>query len=172
MTAAADGAGGTALFFTPGSSDRHADAQRSGAFEIYDLGGNTIQGAAALGQVGPEWQVVGYGDFSGNAGEADMLMRNSKTGAFEYYDLSDNRITAAGPMGQVGPEWSVAGFGDFSANANETDMLMRNSKTGAFEIYDIRGNGIVGAAGWDKSAWNGRWRALGISPATPMKPTC
>ncbi len=147
VTAAADGAGGSALFFTPGAPTDMLLRNASGAFEIYDLGANTIQGAAALGQVGLEWQVAGYGDFSGNPGEADMLMRNSKTGALEYYDLSNNRITAAGGMGQVGLEWSVAGFGDFSGNANETDMLMRNSKTGAFEIYDIRGNSIVGAGG-------------------------
>jgi hypothetical protein len=148
VTPVSDGNGGTALFITPGSpTDMLMRNSNNGALEIYDLGSNTIRGAAAMGQVGTEWQVAGYGDFSGNSGEADMLMRNSKTGAFEYYDLSNNRITTAGGMGQVGLEWSVAGFGDFSDNANETDMLMRNSKTGAFELYDIRGNSIVGAGG-------------------------
>ena len=141
-----DGNGGTVIGFEPGTAtDMLMRNGNSGALEIYDLGGNTIQGAAALGQVGLEWQIAGYGDFSGNSGESDMLMRSSRTGALEYYDLSNNRIVAAGGMGQVGLEWSVAGFGDFSGNANETDMLMRNSNTGAFELYDIRGNSIVGA---------------------------
>ena len=89
--------------------------------------------------------MAGFGDFSGNANETDMLMRNSKTGAFELYDIRGNTIVGAAPMGQVGLEWSVAGFGDFSGNANETDMLMRNA-AGAFEIYDITNNRITSAS--------------------------
>ena len=125
-----------------------------------------------MGQVGLEWSVAGFGDFSGNANETDMLMRNTNTGVFELYDISNNQITAAAPMGQVGLEWQVAGFGDFSGNANETDMLMRNSNTGAFEVYDISNNRIVGRRRWGRSAWNGRWPASAIFPATPTRPTC
>ena len=98
-----------------------------------------------MGQVGLEWQVAGFGDFSGRANETDMLMRNIKTGAFEVYDIANNQLTGAATMGQVGLEWQVAGFGDFSGNANETDMLMRNSNTGAFELYDISNNTITSA---------------------------
>jgi hypothetical protein len=46
--------------------------------------------------VGLEWTVGGFGDFSGNAGESDMLMCNSNTGGFEVYDISSNAITSAG----------------------------------------------------------------------------
>jgi hypothetical protein len=80
-------------------------------FEVCDISNNTITSAASMGQVGLEWRVSGFGDFSGRAGEADMLMRNSNTGAFEVYDISSNAITLAGPMGVVGLEWTVAGFG-------------------------------------------------------------
>jgi hypothetical protein len=52
-----------------------------------------------------EWTVAGFGDFSGNVNETDMLMRNSNTGAFEVYDISNNAITSAASMGQVGLEW-------------------------------------------------------------------
>ena len=62
-----------------------------------------------MGQVGLEWQVVGFGPING-AGTSDMLMRNTNTGAFEVYDIANNQITAAAPMGQVGLEWSVAGI--------------------------------------------------------------
>ena len=58
--------------------------------------------------------VAGFGDFSGNAGETDMLMRKNNSGAFELYDISNGGITFAVWMGQVGLEWSIAGFGDFS----------------------------------------------------------
>jgi hypothetical protein len=63
----------------------------------YDIGSNAMLAAAPMGQVGLEWTVAGFGDFSGNAGETDMLMRNSNTGAFEVYDISHNAITSAGP---------------------------------------------------------------------------
>src|SRR6202521_2393439 len=98
----------------------------AGAFEVYDISHNAITSAAAMGAVGLEWTVAGFGDFSGNPGETDMLMRDSSTGAFEVYDISHNAITSAASMGAVGLEWTVAGFGEFSGNANETDMLMRN----------------------------------------------
>jgi hypothetical protein len=74
-----------------------------------------------------EWTVSGFGDFSSNPGETDMLMRDSNNGVFVVYDIKDNAITKATDMGQVGSEWTVAGFGDFSGRSGETDMLMRNS---------------------------------------------
>ncbi|MGA8816379.1 MAG: autotransporter-associated beta strand repeat-containing protein, partial [Xanthobacteraceae bacterium] len=117
---------------------------RNGDLEIYDLGRNTILSAGYLGQLAPEWQVAGLGDFGGDA--SDILLRNSTTGQFEVYDVSNNNITSTAPMGQVGLEWQVAGFGDFSGGANETDMLMRNSNTGVFEVYDISHNSITSAA--------------------------
>jgi hypothetical protein len=81
----------------------------TGQFEIYDIGNNAITSAAPMGQVGLEWSVAGFGDFSGNANETDMLMRNSNSGAFELYDISNNTIAATAPMGQVGLEWSISG---------------------------------------------------------------
>ena len=83
----------------------------TGVFELYDIRNNQITSAAPVGQVGLEWSVAGFGDFSGHANETDMLMRNSNTGVFELYDISNNQITSAAPVGQVGLEWSVAGFG-------------------------------------------------------------
>jgi hypothetical protein len=95
----------------------------TGAFEVYDISNNTIASAASMGQVGTEWQVAGFGDFSGNANETDMLMRNSNTGAFEVYDIADNTITSAAPMGQVGLEWSVSGFASITATAPPSTQL-------------------------------------------------
>ncbi len=119
----------------------------TGAFEIYDISNNQITTAAGMGQVGLDWQIAGFGDFSSNANETDMLLRNSSTGAFEIYDIAKNQITLAAGMGQVGLDWQIAGFGDLSGNANETDMLLRNGSTGAFEIYDISHNQITLASG-------------------------
>jgi len=120
-----------------------------------------IVATASIGQVGLEWQVAGFGDFSSRPGETDMLMRNGTTGAFEVYNIGDNAITSAASMGAVGLAWTVAGFGDFSSNSGETDMLLRNSNSGAFE-----------APPWVRSDWSGRLPASAISAVIPMKPTC
>ncbi len=135
----------------------------TGAFELYDISNNTITNATGMGQVGLEWQIAGFGDFSGHVNETDMLMRNSNTGAFELYDISNNAITNATGMGQVGLEWQVAGFGNFSGHTNETDMVMRNSNTGAFELYDISNNAITSAAGMGQVGLE--WGVSGFSNA-------
>ena len=36
----------------------------TGQFEIYDISSNNLTGAAAMGQVGLEWSVSGFGNFS------------------------------------------------------------------------------------------------------------
>ena len=55
----------------------------TGTFLVTDISDNNITGAATLGQVGLEWAVAGFGDFSSRASETDMLMRNSNNGQFE-----------------------------------------------------------------------------------------
>jgi hypothetical protein len=114
----------------------------------------------ALGQVGLDWQVAGFGSFNGNVNETDMLMRDSTTGAFEIYDINNNAITSAAAMGQVGLNWGVVGFGDFSSNPHETDMLMRDSNSGAFELYDISNNVLTGAASMGRVGLN--WQIAGF----------
>ena len=52
----------------------------AGDFEFYEISNNAITSAGSMGQVGLEWTVSGFGDFSTRAGETDMLMRNSNTG--------------------------------------------------------------------------------------------
>ncbi len=113
-----------------------------------------------MGQVGLEWQVAGFGDFSGNGNETDMLMRNSNTGQFEIYDISNNQLASAASMGQVGLEWQVVGFGPI-AGASAGDMLMRDSNTGAFEVYNIPTTSSPGPLQW------GRLEPTGLSPVSP-----
>ena len=40
----------------------------------------------AIGAVGLDWQVQGFGDFNGD-GTDDMMLRNKSTGTFETYDI-------------------------------------------------------------------------------------
>ena len=125
-------------------SDMLMRNNNTGAFTLFDISNNQIVGAVSnFGQVGLEWSIAGFGDFSGNPNETDLLMRNS-SGVFTIFDISHNRITGNfANIGQVGLEWSVAGFGDFNGSPNETDMLMRNNNTGAFVLFDISNNKIT-----------------------------
>jgi hypothetical protein len=150
----------------PRETDMLLRNSNTAALAIEGISKNAITSSAIpLGVVGTEWQVAGFGDFSGNPGESDMVLRNGGTGALEVFDISHNAITSAAAMGAVGTEWTVAGFGDLSGNPNETDMLMRNSNTGAFEVYDISDNvitfaGAMGTVGLE-------WTVDGIAPASP-----
>jgi hypothetical protein len=82
----------------------------AGALEVYDISNNQITFAASLGQVGLEWTVAGFGDFSGNPNETDMLMQNTNTGGFEVFDISHNQITGAVALtGQIGNAWQSVG---------------------------------------------------------------
>jgi hypothetical protein len=139
----------------------------TGAFEIYDISNNSITNAAPMGQVGLEWQVTGFGDFSGKANETDMVMRNSNTGAFEIYDIANNQVASAAAIGQVGMEWQVVGFGPINS-AGAADMVMRNSSTGAFEIYDIANNQITNAAPMGQVGLE--WSVSGIAADPPPVP--
>src|SRR6202035_958354 len=89
----------------------------TGVFEYYDISHNVITVASALagvtypvGTVASQWTVAGFGDFSGNANETDMLMRATSgpdANDFEVYDISNNAITSATALGGVGLGWTA-----------------------------------------------------------------
>jgi hypothetical protein len=151
FSAANDSAGGTLISINnpPPPAATTADMilrnTNSGAYEIYDIGNNTILSAHFLGQVGTNWAFVTLGGFDGSD-TTDMLLRNGSTGGFEVYDISNNNITNAAFLGTVGLNWQVMGFGDFSSNPGETDMMLRNANTGGLEVYDISNNQIINSA--------------------------
>src|SRR5262249_50187608 len=119
-----------------------------------------------LGQVGLEWSVAGFGSFSGNANETDMLMRNSTTGDFVVYDIANNQVVGFHALGTVGLEWSVAGFGNLSAHAHPTDMPTRNGH--AREVYDITSNTVMSATAMGSLGLE--WQVAGIAADPPSAP--
>ena len=114
-------------------------------FFVYDIANNQITGKFALGNVANEWHIGGFGQFSGNPGEYDMILRNINTGGLQVYDISNNQITNSAFMGAVGLDWQISGFGNFSSRPGETDMIMRNANTGGLLVYDIANNQVTGA---------------------------
>jgi hypothetical protein len=51
---------GVAPVHAAGASDLVLRNVNSGAFEVYDIAGNTLVGAASLGAVGLDWQLGGF----------------------------------------------------------------------------------------------------------------
>ena len=98
-----------------------------------------------------EWTVAGFGDFSGNANETDMLLRNSNTGAFEVYDISHNAITSAVAMGQVGLGRQVGGIAadppPAGASAGSTALLVQAMAAfgGSLAVNSASGAALGGA---------------------------
>jgi hypothetical protein len=93
----------------PGESDMILRNQSTGGLELYHISNNQITGAAFLGTVGLEWQMVGFGPFNG-PGTSDMVLRNVNTGAFEVYDIANDQLTGAAALGAVGLNWQDGGF--------------------------------------------------------------
>jgi len=134
----------------------------TGGFEVYDISKNNITNAAFLGTVGLDWEVQGFGNFSGTPGESDMLVRNTSItglGAFAVYDIRNNTITGYNPMGRVGVTWFVEGFGDFNGDGT-SDMIMRQAITGALQVYDINNNQFTNSL--SMGAIGREWRSSGF----------
>ena len=143
-----DGTGGTeiGLANSPTSSGSTAVMvmydSADGEYEIYDIGGNAILGAATLGGISGPWSFSGLGDFSGND-TSDMLLRNSSTGAFEAYYIANNTINTSALVGTVGTNYGFSGIGDFDGASSLSELLLRNSTSGAFELYQVSGGGVL-----------------------------
>jgi hypothetical protein len=131
-------------------------------FFVYDIANNQITGKFALGNVALEWHIGGFGQFSGNPGEYDMILRNINTGGLQVYDISNNQITNSAFMGAVGLDWQISGFGNFSSRPGETDMIMRNANTGGLLVYDITNNQVTGATVLGTVGLE--WQFAGVAP--------
>jgi hypothetical protein len=137
--------GGFSNFSSIGESDMILRNTTTGGLEVYGIGNNQITGAAFMGTVGLDWQILGVGNFSSIPGETDMIMRNNTTGGMVVYDIANNQITNVAFLGTVGLDWQFAGVAPIHG-AGATDLVLRNVNTGEFEVYNIADNQVTGAA--------------------------
>jgi hypothetical protein len=132
-----------------------------GAFAIYDIRNNNVISVENLGQLGLAWKVAGFGDFSGNANETDLLVRNSNTGAFQVYDISHNAIISTGPLGAVDLEWTIAGFGI-------QRQCQRNRHAVAQQQHGCV-RGLRYQPQRDHVGWSGGFGQLGVDGSRPRR---
>jgi hypothetical protein len=136
----------------------------TGDLELYDIANNAIANAAFVGTVGMDWHFSGVGNFSGVAGETDLLLRNVNTGGLEVYDINNNQVIGAAFIGTIGLDWQYAGIAPIHA-AGASDLVLRNVNTGAFEVYDIANNQITGAAALGSVGLD--WQLDGVAAVAP-----
>src|SRR4029077_10421333 len=127
---------------------------------------NAITNAAFIGTVGVDWQFSGVGNFSGNPGETDLLLRNSKTGGLEVYDIANNQLTGAAFIGTVGWIGNSRGSPRFtqlvrpiSCCATSTPVNSRSTTLRAIPLSE--------PPVWARSDWTGSSAGL---PAIPRPP--
>jgi hypothetical protein len=122
-------------------NDVNGDGRSDVIFRNVQTGGNAIWLSANYstqqsmkGVTDTHWQIVGTGDFDGDANKtADVLWRNMKTGAnviwkAAKYDSQQALTTVTDKA------WTVGGVGDFDGDG-KSDILWRNTVTGANAIW-------------------------------------
>ncbi len=123
-----------------------------GALAIWQLDGNQITfadylriGSTAVGAPGPDWNIVGTGDFDAD-GKTGLLWQTDG-GALATWELDGNQIRSAAyvtlgatTVGRPGADWHVADVADFNGDS-KSDILWRTDG-GALAIWEMDGNQI------------------------------
>ncbi|HWB47601.1 MAG TPA: Ig-like domain-containing protein [Stellaceae bacterium] len=90
---------------------------------IYDMRNNQVVATPQIGQVGPEWQLIGADDFSGPHAIGILFERGD--GALMVDDIVNNQVTSSTIVGQLPVGWQLLGLGDTDGDGI-TDLVLRN----------------------------------------------
>jgi uncharacterized repeat protein (TIGR03803 family) len=98
----------------------------SGQAAIWHVSGATLSSSALLGaNPGPNWKVIGTGDFNDDT-HSDVLLQNVN-GHVAVWLTDGTPLLASGLLGaNPGPNWKVVGSGDFDGNG-DSDILLQNA---------------------------------------------
>jgi hypothetical protein len=108
--------------------------------------GNTITFQGAAVKPDASWDVIGIGDFNGDA-DADIVWRQSTTDALVDWSMNGSTITSSTNFtyqgNVVAPDstWSVVGIGNFAGNG-DSDILWRQSATDTVTEWQMNGSTI------------------------------
>lgn len=111
---------------------------------------------SAVASLGPEWKIVGNGDFFFGDGKADFLIENT-SGAVFAGEVGAGGAAVFTQVGALGPEWSFHGTGDFLGHGL-TDFLIENL-SGEVAVGESDGPGLTHYT--QVAALGSEWRFVG-----------
>jgi murein DD-endopeptidase MepM/ murein hydrolase activator NlpD len=109
-----------------------------GTVSMWLMNGAQIQSGLYVGNVPPDWNVVGLGDFNAD-GKGDVLWRDN-TGALALWLMNASQIQSGLALGSVATDWHVVGVGDFNGDG-KADVLWRHD-SGAHALWLMNGGQI------------------------------
>ena len=126
------------------NGDGHSDIlwqNTDGQAAIWEMNGLT-QVAGGSGLVGPnpgpDWKVVGTGDFNGD-GHSDILWQNTDGQAAIWEMNGLNQVAGGSALvgPNPGPDWKAVGTGDFNGDGM-SDILWQNAN-GQASVWEMNG---------------------------------
>jgi ELWxxDGT repeat protein len=131
------------------NGDGHSDIlwqNANGQAAIWEMNGTSLipGGSTTVGpNPGPDWKVVGSGDFSGD-GDSDILWQNAN-GQVGIWEMNGTNMIDAAVVGlDPGPSWKVVGTGDYNGDGH-SDILLQ-STSGQAAIWEMNGTNVIDAA--------------------------
>ena len=142
------------------NDDGHSDIllqNTNGAVAIWEMNGangTTVADSAVVASPGPNWKVVGTGDFNGD-GHSDILLQNTN-GTVAIWEMNGVSATSSAVVANPGPNWHAIGTG-----GGGSDILLQNT-SGQTAIWDMTGTNITGSGAVSANA-GPNWRAVGLT---------
>lgn len=120
-------------------------------------------GSAVVGNVGPEWDIEGYGDFNRD-NRSDILWRNHKTGENVVWFMNNDVITGSAflPSVDIYAGWEIEGVGNFGGDA-QPDVLWRNSNTGGVLVWVMSSASTIGSTAEIPGMADMEWHIAGVA---------
>jgi uncharacterized repeat protein (TIGR03803 family) len=115
----------------------------SGQVAGWEVSGAILTASELLGaNPGPNWKVVGAGDFDHDE-QPDILLRNPN-GNVAIWETDGTDITGAAAVANPGSNWRAVGSGDFDGDLH-SDILLQNA-SGQVAIWEMNGTSIARSA--------------------------
>ena len=131
---------GTGSFFSGGATDASDILLRNtnGSVAVWQMQGATLLSSDVVANPGPNWQVEGTGDFTGDS-KTDIALQNTN-GNVAVWEMSGGQISQSGVVANPGSHWHIEATGEFNGDS-KSDIVLQNTN-GNVAIWNMNGDQI------------------------------